>query len=246
MSQLDPLEFDSSRNEPFLRLREHRNIILTPPRPSSDAPRLVGLLSDPIIYMQLARSPVPYRLEDANALLERIQVQADAIFKALEDAKDEPAALVGCPVSFIREIQDDGSQLLIGHIDIRTSASSSRNFREIEGNRVVEKQPQAQSRDTGHQVVSRDDPIEWTIGDWLSPSHHGRGIMTDAVRTLIQDWAVPRMRVQRIVVGAFTGNPASVRVFEKNGFRTTSVVEDALEVRGEMRGLHMMEWVAPA
>lgn len=70
--------------------------------------------------------------------------------------------------------------------------------------------------------------------------------MTDAVRTLIQDWAVPRMRVQRIVVGAFTGNPASVRVFEKNGFRTTSVVEDALEVRGEMRGLHMMEWVAPA
>jgi RimJ/RimL family protein N-acetyltransferase len=70
--------------------------------------------------------------------------------------------------------------------------------------------------------------------------------MTDAVDTVIQDWAIPRMQVQKIVCGAFTGNPASVRVFEKNGFKTKSIIEGAVEVRGRKRGIHIMEWlVAP-
>lgn len=67
--------------------------------------------------------------------------------------------------------------------------------------------------------------------------------MTDAVETMIHDWAIPRMKAQKIVCGAFTGNPASVRVFEKNGFKTKSIIEDAVEVRGRKRGIHIMEWL---
>jgi RimJ/RimL family protein N-acetyltransferase len=66
--------------------------------------------------------------------------------------------------------------------------------------------------------------------------------MTDAVHTLIHDWAIPRMNARRFICGAFTGNQASVRVFEKNGFKTRSIKENALEVRGEMRGIHILEW----
>lgn len=73
------------------------------------------------------------------------------------------------------------------------------------------------------------------LADYLAPSHHGRGIMTLALRTLIEQWIKPRMGAREICANVWKGNQGSVRVFEKNGF----VLEKTLEnhtVRQESKG----------
>jgi len=59
--QLQPLEVNLKTGEPFLRLRQHKNIILTPPR-EEDAEAFIPLLNDPRISDKLASPPYPYTL----------------------------------------------------------------------------------------------------------------------------------------------------------------------------------------
>jgi len=66
--------------------------------------------------------------------------------------------------------------------------------------------------------------------------------MTDALETLLLDWAVPRMDVHYIRAAAFEGNQGSVRVLAKNGFVMTTTLDNFMVHRGRMRGLHVMEW----
>lgn len=78
--------------------------------------------------------------------------------------------------------------------------------------------------------------------DYLKPSHHGQGIMTDATETLLWQWAVPRMGVHRVFATTFRGNIASMKVLQKNGFVLTKSLESYLEVRGKMRDFQLLEW----
>lgn len=56
------------------------------------------------------------------------------------------------------------------------------------------------------------------IGYWLGEAHWGRGLTTAAVGALV-DWAFARFPgLERIQGRAFSWNPASGRVLEKNGF----------------------------
>ncbi|MFA5221277.1 MAG: GNAT family N-acetyltransferase [Methanoregula sp.] len=55
------------------------------------------------------------------------------------------------------------------------------------------------------------------IGYWLSQEFWGRGIVTDAVRSIIPV-AFDRFPVIRLQAGVFESNPASMRVLEKCGF----------------------------
>ena len=80
------------------------------------------------------------------------------------------------------------------------------------------------------------------MADYLAPSHHRQGIMSDAVDTVLHEWAIPRMKVRHMWVSAFTGNEGSVKVFLKNGFKLIKTHEDFFEVKGKRRGLHLMEW----
>jgi len=80
--------------------------------------------------------------------------------------------------------------------------------------------------------------------DYLDAAYHGQGIMTDVLDTVLHEWAIPRVNVKHILTGAFIGNRGSVRVFEKNGFRMTRTVNELCLVRGEMKGLHVLEWKA--
>jgi len=59
--QLYPLEINAKTKEPFLRLRKHKNIILTAPR-WEDAPYLVSILNDPLVHEELMSVPYPYTL----------------------------------------------------------------------------------------------------------------------------------------------------------------------------------------
>jgi len=66
--------------------------------------------------------------------------------------------------------------------------------------------------------------------------------MTAAVRTIMQEWAIPRMRVHKIEVTALEGNKGSVRVFEKNNFVLRETLQDCIEIRGSKKSMHVLEW----
>lgn len=70
--------------------------------------------------------------------------------------------------------------------------------------------------------------------------------MSDAVETLIHDWGVPRLNARRYLVGAFVGNQGSVKAFQKNGFTLTRTIAEYGVVKGQMKGMHVLEWTADA
>lgn len=82
----------------------------------------------------------------------------------MNDAKDQERLITveGCPVSSIREVQEDGSEVLIGDISIDTVQSRSRRFRVDENGRYVEERNDAEDR-----IDSKEESgavIEWAIG----------------------------------------------------------------------------------
>lgn len=69
------------------------------------------------------------------------------------------------------------------------------------------------------------------IGYWLSESFRGRGIVTDAVRSLVPV-AFERFDIVRLEAGVFSNNPASMRVLEKCGFAREAVHRMAVTKNG--------------
>lgn len=65
-----------------------------------------------------------------------------------------------------------------------------------------------------------------TIGYGIAPSEQGRGAATSAVAALL-DWARSDARVQRIEAETGTGNLASQRALERNGFANVGERTDA-------------------
>lgn len=66
--------------------------------------------------------------------------------------------------------------------------------------------------------------------------------MSDAFATVLHSWVIPRMGVRRMIGSALQGNQGSVRVFEKNGFVLRETLENHVEVKGELRGVHVLQW----
>ncbi|KAJ7664933.1 acyl-CoA N-acyltransferase, partial [Mycena rosella] len=229
-SQLQPLEVNPTTAEPFLRLLLHNNIILTPPR-LSDGPAMIPLFNDERVYHWLSSPPFPYLPEHAEWWLNQAKEKSDKLLAELEAAQGDSAPKIvnGCPVGTIREVKEDGTDIFLGSIDLGLAGQPW----ELEGSGRV-------SQETPRRDPS--DPDIWTLSDYLAPSHHRQGIMSDAFQTLLRQWGIPRMGVRRMVVTTLTGNKGSVRVFEKNGFKFQKTIDDALEVRGTMRGVHVLEW----
>ncbi|KAF5312790.1 hypothetical protein D9619_002817 [Psilocybe cf. subviscida] len=235
-------ETNPSTGELFLRLRHHRNIIITPHR-LEDAPLMVPLFNDPRIYHWLLRPPFPYVLSHAEGWLKSCIPQEKSYideFK-LSQSSQTPAILSGCPFSALREVKDDGSDEFIGNITLKRC-----NFCEFLNTDTIDFENAQKNTAANDALEVGDSNIVWGIGDYLRPSHHGRGIMSDAVETLIHDWGVPRMNTRRYLVTPFTGNHGSVKVFQKNGFTLTRTIAEYGVVRGEMRGMHVLEWTAEA
>jgi len=117
--QLHPLEVNSKTGEPFLRLRNHKNIILTPPR-LEDAPALVSILNDPRVCDCLSGPPYPYTLDHAKYFINLIKPLSDQVLRDLEDARDEPTPIIvgHCPVRYIREVKEDGTDMFLGDLGI--------------------------------------------------------------------------------------------------------------------------------
>jgi len=77
------------------------------------------------------------------------------------------------------------------------------------------------------------DNAESELGYWIVPSHWGRGYATEAARAVVAA-ARDSLRLDRLVSGHFTDNPASGAVLRKVGFAPTGRVEQRLcAARGE-------------
>lgn len=70
------------------------------------------------------------------------------------------------------------------------------------------------------------------MGYWLAEQFWGRGIMTLAVRVLV-DYAFTELKLQRIFAEPFTTNPASARVLEKAGFTCEGIMRASAVKEGK-------------
>ncbi|KAF7353946.1 N-acetyltransferase domain-containing protein [Mycena venus] len=160
---------------------------------------------------------------------------SDAVTRALEEAASTSQGQLvpaeDCPVRSIRELKGDGTDVYIGNIAFKRC-----NWWEVQGPERDRLMAENIVRPTG------DTGIIWQVSDFLASSHHRRGIMTVVLRTVLDKWAIPRMCMRHLHVSVFTGNNGSVRVFEKNGFVLVDTIENCIEIRGEKRSLHVLDW----
>ena len=71
------------------------------------------------------------------------------------------------------------------------------------------------------------------IGYWLAEPYWGRGIMTGAVRAVI-DYAIQELPLNRIFAAPFAPNLASFRVLEKTGFQREGTLRASVVKNGEI------------
>ncbi|MEO6630954.1 MAG: GNAT family protein [Mucilaginibacter sp.] len=82
--------------------------------------------------------------------------------------------------------------------------------------------------------VYRKAPL---IGYWLGEAHWGRGIVTQAVK-LVVDYAFASLDIMRLQAGVFSCNPASMRVLEKAGFVKEGIARSAIIKNGVVLDEH--------
>ncbi|GJE91527.1 GNAT family N-acetyltransferase [Phanerochaete sordida] len=236
------LEYNPTTGEPFIRLPSpHTNLILTPPR-LGDADANYTTMQDPRVYKTLSGPPFPYLQRHATEWLALIVPQAaDALreARAAEAAASAgaPVRVGSCPVRYIREVRADGSDVLLGDIDVHRCAYPD----------VADVEERLRLAKVNADRELGDPEIDWCIGDCLAAPYHGKGIMTAALAALMEHWLMPRMGVRKIRVETFEGNIGSVRVFEKNGFALEETVHWNLVTNCGVvnTGYHILWWRAP-
>jgi ribosomal-protein-serine acetyltransferase len=83
-----------------------------------------------------------------------------------------------------------------------------------------------------------------SIGYWLSERHQGRGLMTSAVRALIEH-AFGEWDLHRVEIRAATGNARSRRIPERLGFREEGVLRGAERIGERYNDLTVYGILAP-
>lgn len=81
---------------------------------------------------------------------------------------------------------------------------------------------------------SHEERCTAEIGYWLGEPFWGRGIMTEAVGALT-GYAFGAFDVGRLEAGVFSGNVASMRVLEKNGYTLEGTLRHRVVKNGEVR-----------
>jgi len=156
----------------------------------------------------------------------------------------------GCPLRAIREVQEDGSQILIGDFCVERESNDVPWLAELK--RTTKLSRMVTVLLCGYWAVSsflslRDRILGMTgMIDYLEPGHHRKGIMSLVVSTLIKTWMIPRMNCHRIAGTALIGNRASIKVFLNNGFVQQEDIPDWAPIPegrgGGKMGLHVLRW----
>jgi ribosomal-protein-alanine N-acetyltransferase len=71
-----------------------------------------------------------------------------------------------------------------------------------------------------------------SLGYWIGAHYAGRGYMTEAVRALLP-YAFDVLRLHRIEAACLPQNAASIRVLEKNGFKSEGLARRYLKINGQ-------------
>ncbi|KAG8860401.1 hypothetical protein FRB91_003435 [Serendipita sp. 411] len=248
--KLSPLLINPRSGEPYLQLpAPHENIIITPFRPE-DVDSMVKFMNDERVYSFLGGPPFPYTHEDGVMWSKSVMERSQSLFRCMEDGNQ---FLDGCPVSSIREVYEDGSDVYIGDITIgrETPERTWVGPEDVDNLKKPVGDPTILYTVGGMSQLFRFFGLEKrnlkSLQDYLAPTHHRRGIMSTALRTIIDKWAIPRMNCQRITATAFVGNVASVGVFKKVRFEHVRDVSDAMNLPsgrgGHLMSVHLLEWV---
>jgi ribosomal-protein-alanine N-acetyltransferase len=131
----------------------------------------------------------------------------------------------------------------------REIKAARREWREDRGYRMV-----IELRDDPGQLVGRASLSQvWRgnfgscyLGYWIDQEMQGRGLMTDAVRT-ITSFAFGTLRLHRVQANVVPRNVASLRVLEKAGYRREGLAERYLQLAGVwedhlMHAVTVEEW----
>jgi [ribosomal protein S5]-alanine N-acetyltransferase len=70
------------------------------------------------------------------------------------------------------------------------------------------------------------------IGYWMGEPYSGKGLMQDAVLTLVNH-AFNRLSLHRLEAACIPGNVRSIRVLEKTGFQREGLLKSYLKINGE-------------
>lgn len=71
------------------------------------------------------------------------------------------------------------------------------------------------------------------IGYWLAEPFWGRGIMTNAVKSMML-YAIHELKLNRISAAPYATNPASARVLEKAGFSREGILRSSVYKNGKV------------
>ncbi|MFJ8029249.1 GNAT family N-acetyltransferase [Streptomyces sp. NPDC096032] len=98
----------------------------------------------------------------------------------------------------------------------------------------------------GAVILRRFDAVLGTAeaGCWLEPAAVGRGLVTRAVRVLI-DWAVRERGVHRVEWWVSAGNAPSIAVARRLGMRKEAVLRESHPYRGERHDEEIWSVLAP-
>ncbi|KAJ3978110.1 acyl-CoA N-acyltransferase [Lentinula raphanica] len=233
LTQTYPLRVNSTTGELYLPLESHPNIIITPPR-MSDIPRLPDLLNDPGVCVWISGPPYPYEIEHSKGWITMCVEDIEETLQELKDAEgDDNLKLVGgCPVRYIREVKEDGTDLLIGDIDLRRCETMELAPGVNNESELWEESPKLLGV-ANMQRENGDPEILWSLGYFLATSHSGKGIMSSALEAILQKWAIPRMGIRRMIGETYVENYGSRRVLEKNGFVFRKVIKEHVEAKGK-------------
>ena len=86
---------------------------------------------------------------------------ADEIMKELEDARDDQTLKIvrECPVRYLREVKEDGSDIFIGSLDITTCL-----YGEVMGPDGVDWENKKKREDENNSLKTGDSRIVWCFG----------------------------------------------------------------------------------
>ncbi|KAG8712835.1 hypothetical protein FRC08_014023 [Ceratobasidium sp. 394] len=225
------LQYNPITDEPFIPLpAPHSNIRLTPAR-MGDVDAILPIMNDPSVCMNFANPPYPYLREHGEEWLEKRVAEYEEVMKVIKETDGKVGFVDIFPVRHIREVAPDGTETFLGDMGLA---------REFFWNDIRDPEAKAARNNINANLPPGDPEIIWNIGDYLRPSHHGRGIMTAAIKTMIEMWAVPHMNARKFRACAFLDNIGSQKTFLKNRFRFSSRTNGTVRLP-ESKGGHLMD-----
>lgn len=80
------------------------------------------------------------------------------------------------------------------------------------------------------------------MGYWLAEPFWGKGIMTKAVKSMV-DYATHDLKMHRIFAEPYATNPASARVLEKAGFLCEGILHSSVYKEGKILNQYLYSYV---